>query len=596
MEKDRELHSIQTLATVEYLSEEAKEAVGLEDAVLLVFDTQQACMDAVKERKADAVLCDGYLAEYQLSAEMRYYNLEIKRVLNQEHGISMTVRSDDVALAGVLNKSLLYIDARAVSDYMLERNVYAMTSVSKFVEDNSGGIIAILFLLLLGVLLVTAHIIRDTRKIQKLMYKDVEIDIWNLNHLLYTGKKTLEADRGRHTYAIAYLNIAQFQHYKVVYGWTSGQRLLESVADVLSQCVRGKGEVCAKAEGDHFVLMLSSEMGEILNRLRNIGRLAEEYIFHDTQVHVELQIGVYFIPADSVDLRGALVCADQAIDFIRPNSGDRIRVFDETLEKAIRERHEQQRLLDAVEIEGNFATYYQAKVDVRTEKIVGAEALVRFLDPTAGGAVRAPGFFVPYYEQSGRIIEIDFFVFQCVCRMLRRRLDQGEKVVTISCNFSRIHFTKPGFIQRLLDVLEETQVPRELIEVEVTETLVMEEFQQKIAEQTLQELHTEGIRLSIDDFGSGYSSLGVIEKIPAAVIKLDRSFLLNQEDRERQVKIMRRIVDLADDLGAQIVCEGVETDRDVELMREIGANVAQGYRYCRPVPEEDFEGRLSASA
>ena len=241
MEKDRELHSIQTLATVEYLSEEAKEAVGLEDAVLLVFDTQQACMDAVKERKADAVLCDGYLAEYQLSAEMRYYNLEIKRVLNQEHGISMTVRSDDVALAGVLNKSLLYIDARAVSDYMLERNVYAMTSVSKFVEDNSGGIIAILFLLLLGVLLVTAHIIRDTRKIQKLMYKDVEIDIWNLNHLLYTGKKTLEADRGRHTYAIAYLNIAQFQHYKVVYGWTSGQRLLESVADVLSQCVRGKG-------------------------------------------------------------------------------------------------------------------------------------------------------------------------------------------------------------------------------------------------------------------------------------------------------------------------------------------------------------------
>ena len=311
---------------------------------------------------------------------------------------------------------------------------------------------------------------------------------------------------------------------------------------------------------------------------------------------MELQIGVYFIPADSVDLRGALVCADQAIDFIRPNSGDRIRVFDETLEKAIRERHEQQRLLDAVEIEGNFATYYQAKVDVRTEKIVGAEALVRFLDPTAGGAVRAPGFFVPYYEQSGRIIEIDFFVFQCVCRMLRRRLDQGEKVVTISCNFSRIHFTKPGFIQRLLDVLEETQVPRDLIEVEVTETLVMEEFQQKIAEQTLQELHTEGIRLSIDDFGSGYSSLGVIEKIPAAVIKLDRSFLLNQEDRERQVKIMRRIVDLADDLGAQIVCEGVETDRDVELMREIGANVAQGYRYCRPVPEEDFEGRLSASA
>ena len=165
-------------------------------------------------------------------------------------------------------------------------------------------------------------------------------------------------------------------------------------------------------------------------------------------------------------------------------------------------------------------------------------------------------------------------------------------MVTISCNFSRIHFTKPDFIQRFMTILEQTQIPRDLIEVEVTETLVMEEFQQKIAEQTLHELYELGIRLSIDDFGSGYSSLGVIEKIPAAVIKLDRSFLLNQEDRERQVKIMRRIVDLADDLGAQIVCEGVETDRDVELMREIGANVAQGYRYARPVPEPEFEQRL----
>ena len=124
----------------------------------------------------------------------------------------------------------------------------------------------------------------------------------------------------------------------------------------------------------------------------------------------------------------------------------------------------------------------------------------------------------------------------------------------------------------------------------------MEELQQKTAEQTMNDLHAKGIRLSIDDFGSGYSSLGVIEKIPASVIKLDRSFLLNQEDRGRQVKIMKRIVDLADDLSAQIVCEGVETDADVELMREIGANVAQGYRYARPVPENEFEARLSNNA
>lgn len=595
MEKNQESSAIETLAVVDYLREEAVQTMGGEDG-LLVFDSQQDCLTAVKEGQADAALCDGYLAEYQLSAEMRYHSLEIRRVLNQEHGVSMTVRDEDVLLAGVLNKTLLTVDARAVSDYMLERNLYAITSVSQFLEDNSVVIIIFLLLILVSVAAVAVHIFRDTKKIQKLMYKDVEIDIWNLNHLIYTGKKVLESDRGKHTYAIAYLNITQFQRYKVVYGWDNGQKLLASIADVLSRCVQGKGEICAKADGDHFVLMLSSEYGDIVERLKNIGGLIEEYVFHSIGSRIEIQAGLRFLSPNSEDLREAIICATQAIDFIQTGSGERVKAFDASLEDAIRERHERQQLLDSVSIDDNFATYYQAKVDVRTEKVVGAEALVRFLDPTAAGAVRSPGFFVPYYEQTGKVVDIDFFVLKCVCRMLRRRLDQNEPVVTISCNFSRMHFTKPDFVDHLMSIIEESGIPRELIEVEVTETLVMEELQQKMAEQTMHDLHTRGIRLSIDDFGSGYSSLGVIEKIPASVIKLDRSFLLNQEDRKRQVKIMKRIVDLADDLNAQIVCEGVETDADVELMREIGANVAQGYRYAKPVPESEFEMRLAESS
>lgn len=590
--RDREFNSIRTLAAVEYFQEPAAQMADLEVEVQ-IFSSQQDCLDAVRSGKADAALCDGYLAEYQLSAEMRYYDLEIRRVLNLEHGVSMTVRSEDEQLEGILNKTLLTIDARAVNDYMLERNLYSITSVSQFVEDNSVAIIILLLLLLTAVIAVAVHIVRDTRKIQKLMYKDVEIDIWNLNHLIYKGKKALEFDRGRHTYAIVYLNIAQFQRYNVVYGWSNGQKLLASIADVLSRCVQGKGETCAKADGDHFVLLLSSEYGDIVERTKNISALIEEYIFRNVGSSIELQAGVRFLPPDSDDIREALVCANQAIDFLHSGSGERVKVFDASLEEAIRERHERQKLLDSISIDGNFATYYQAKVDVRTEKIVGAEALVRFLDPTAAGAVRSPGYFVPYYEQTGRVVDVDFFVLQCVCRMLRRRLDLGQKVVTISCNFSRLHFTKPGFVEHLIGVIEQERVPKELIEVEVTETLVMEELQQKIAEQTLQDLHARGIHLSIDDFGSGYSSLGVIEKIPASVIKLDRSFLLNQEDRERQVKIMKSIVDLAGDLDAQIVCEGVETDADVELMREIGANIAQGYRYAKPVPGSEFEMRLA---
>ena len=581
---------------MDYLAGEAGNVVDLESTSLLLCNTQQECMDAVKDGRADAVLCDGYLAEYLLSAEMRYYDLEVKSVLSGEHGISMACRGNDTQLAGILGKTILTIDARAVNDYMLERNVYSLASVSQFIQNHSFSIILILLLVMTVIILGAVRTVRDTMRIRKLMYKDVEIDIGNLNYLIYWGKRTLLPERMRQSYAMAYLNIVQFQRYKVVYGWNNGHKLLVSIAGALSQCVNGKGEVCAKADGDHFAILLSAEEGDVTKRVKEIEAFVEERIFQDTGNKVEIQMGVYYIPQSSVDLRGAIVCASQAIDFIQDSGDGNIKVYDDSIEKIIRDRHEREQLLDSVEIEGNFATYYQAKVDVRTEKIVGAEALVRFLDPTEKGAVKSPGFFVPYYEQTGRVTEIDFFVLRCVCRMLRRRLDRGDAVVAVSCNFSRMHFTKPDFADRFEKVLEEYHVPKELIEVEITETLVMEEMEEQTAEQTLDELHLKGVRLSIDDFGAGYSSLGVIEKIPASVIKLDRSFLLNQGDRDRQVKIMKSIVDLADELGAQIVCEGVETEADVELMREIGARVAQGYRYARPVPEAEFEARLTENA
>ena len=168
-------------------------------------------------------------------------------------------------------------------------------------------------------------------------------------------------------------------------------------------------------------------------------------------------------------------------------------------------------------------------------------------------------------------------------------MDEGRRVVPVSCNFSRMHFVKEGFPEKIKAVLNKYQVPKELIEVEITETLVVEEMQQQKVKENVAILKERGVHLSIDDFGSGYSSLGVFEQIPASVIKLDRSFLLNNENRTRQVQIMRNIVNLARDLEAQVVCEGVETEGDTELMMEIGAYVAQGYRYCKPVPEEVFE-------
>ncbi len=594
MKNKGSLRDLSTLATVSYLHTDASRAVDTGSVHVVSYNTQQECLDAVQTGSADAALCDGYLAEYMLSTVLRYNRMEVKSVLSGEHDVSMVIRKNEAtALGGILNKTITPVDARTVSDYMLANNVYSLMTVDRFLRNNSVGIIALLSILIIAILLTAWHIISKNKKIQKLMYKDTGMDIWNLNYLIYRGSAELLPERRDRQYAVAYLNVSQFRHYNIIYGWNAGQRLLESVVDVLAQSVEEKKEIYARNQSDRFVMLLAYEDREaFLERVDRLLQAIGKRIYDDTENHMAIHMGIYFIPPGSSDLRTAVNYAVQANDSLRDSRISELKVYDASFEKEIKERHEREKLLDSVEVDRDFVTYYQPKVDIRTEKIIGAEALIRFLDPSDFGKVKSPAFFVPYFEQTGRVTELDFFVLECVCRMMRRRLDAGRKIVTVSCNFSRKHFMKPGFPERFEAVLEKYKISKEYIEVEVTETVVVEELQLSTVKKTLDILREKGIRISIDDFGSGYSSLGIFEQIPASVIKLDRSFLLNQEDRDRQVKIMRGIVNLGRELKAQIVCEGVETDDDVALMREIGAYVAQGYRYSKPVPEEEFEKKL----
>ncbi len=327
-------------------------------------------------------------------------------------------------------------------------------------------------------------------------------------------------------------------------------------------------------------------------RLMDIADGISSRIHQETGIPMSLAIGAGCLEDGDDDLRRALSESIQLVDSLKSSYRNIVQIYDDKLRARLKEEHEREKLLESVDINQDFAAFYQAKVDIRNESIVGAEALVRFKDPTAEGAIRAPGFFVPYYERTGRIRDIDFFVMESVCKMLRRRIDEGRTVVPVSCNFSRIHFTEDSFPEKFETTINKYQIPKDLIEVEITETLVVEEVQQQKVMEIVDILRKKGIRLSIDDFGSGYSSLGVFEQIPASVIKLDRSFLLNNENRTRQVCIMKNIVNLAKDLNAQVVCEGVETENDTALMMEIGAYVAQGYHYCKPVAENVFEKML----
>ncbi len=593
MEKDKKFEDIRTAVTVPELESEAARLIGNENVSYVVENSSEECLARLNSGDADAALCDGYLAEYLIGSKLKYSNLKITNVLNSEHSVYMVIYKDNNSqLQGILEKSIGKIDVKAINEYTLKETVYPMMGVKAFVQEHSIAIVLGLLALIVAIVTVGTHIIRNNLKIQQLLYKDTGMDIWNLNYLLVRGEHRLLPER-KVSYAVVCVNILRLRRYNVIYGWDAGEELLEIVRKMLQSCVDEKMEICARSYGDHFVLLLAWEDWDaFLERLQELQHRVRDAIYKRTENHMSLQLGVYPIPMNDSDLHEAVDCANQALEMIGNENADEIKVYDESFEAMLKERHEREKLLESVGLEGNFVAYYQNKVDIRTGKIVGAEALVRFLDPTADGAVKSPFYFVPYYEQTGRIVEIDFFVMEAVCRMLRRRMDAGKGIVPVSCNFSRMHFAKPGFPERFEAVLEKYQIPKELIEVEITETLVVEELQQQTVKETLDVLRERGIRLSIDDFGAGYSSLGVFEQIPASVVKLDRAFMLNQENHERQVKIMRGIVKLTDELGAQLVCEGVETEKDVALMNEIEAYVAQGYFYSKPVPEAEFEEKL----
>ena len=593
LDKDNVVKNVKKVATVECFDGEIHHLMDSEEVEIVIYENQKECLKAVEKGEVSAALCDGYYAENLLKSDYSFKNLKIESVFSGEYNISMIMNVDiDEILRSILTKVIGYIEPNEINEYVLKAGEYRAFSLAAFIQDNSYIIISLLIVVMIIVVLVARHIIKDSKKIQKLMYRDGTFDIWNMNYFVFWGEKKILPE-AKKNYAVVYTNISQFRRFNIIYGWNAGERILKCVVDVLRDAVEKRVEICARQQGDRFSLLLAyDEEDELRKRLEEIKTDIEKKIYKATDNKMRIYLGVYYLKENDVDLKLAGNYANQALEYVIGDKKDDIKFYDESLEVIIKERHEKEKLLEAADVNKDFLAFYQSKVDIRTGKIVGAEALVRFADPSDGGRIKAPGFFVPYYEQTGRIIDIDFFVFESACKLIRRRMDEGKPVVVISCNFSRMHFVKSGFAEKFAAVLEKYNIPKDLIEIEITETLVVEELQHNMVKKTLEVIKEKGFRLSIDDFGAGYSSLGVFEQIPASVIKLDRSFLLNQEDRDRQVKIMRGIVKLTKELEAQVVCEGVENENDVELMREIGAHVAQGYYYSKPIPEKDFEELL----
>ena len=237
-----------------------------------------------------------------------------------------------------------------------------------------------------------------------------------------------------------------------------------------------------------------------------------------------------------------------------------------------------------------FVVYMQPKVNLRTNQIDGAEALIRW--KKMDGRIIFPNDFIPVFEKNKSITLLDFYVYDEVCKYIRQRMDMGKKVVRISVNVSRVHLMSiDELVNYIKSLLTKYKIPPQYLEFELTETVFSDKMDDTII--LMKKLREElGVMVSMDDFGSGYSSLNVLTKLPLDVLKLDKDFLKDFENDPDEKIIIPSVIDMAKKLNLSVVCEGVETKEQVAFLQDVGCDYAQGYFYSKPIPVEQFNELL----
>lgn len=386
-------------------------------------------------------------------------------------------------------------------------------------------------------------------------------------------------------FALMHYDINKFTVINNSVGYKVGDQILQQIAQILQ--ANSENEIIGKGEGDNFfVLKEYIDHEEIIDEVLLISSKIEDLdIWKKIKVNPAIKTGIVFLHKEDLDIRTAI---DKAFIVKRTLKNiykseyviyeDEIGIYEFEAKKIVDDMHEA--------LENNeFKVYYQPKINLISGEITGAEALARWDHPELG--LLSPERFIPIFEKNGFIIELDKYVLKEVCRNMRSWKESGYKVVPISVNVSRVHFLYSNFVSDYNEIKEKYKVDNSLIEIEITESVAFSNMNVEEVFAVMREFKNFGFEISIDDFGSGYSCLGLLKEMPIDTLKLDKMFLHNIEERNSQV-IVSNIVNMAKNLNLSVVSEGVETDFQVEFLKGIGCDTAQGFAFARPQPVDKF--------
>ncbi len=446
----------------------------------------------------------------------------------------------------------------------------------------------VVFVLLLGMLLAIVMLRRGSIKdIERVAYYDELTGLPNLVYFKMLIARELKRNPDKR-YTIVKIDIVNFKAINEMYSFDMGNRVIKLMAEI-GERVTDPDFMQARIDADEFLLFSSYEYFEMLHEGRhNHERMFHEHMTEISKHHFNFNYGRYVIEPGDTDVNAIVDRVSLAHSHAKNQRNNPICDYDNRFKERVLRMTEISNKMDGALENDEFRLFLQPKYDIAKNKVVGAEALVRWIEED--GKLIYPNDFIPVFEQNGFITRLDVNMLMLVCKFLRSRIEKGLPIVPISVNFSRLHFLSDDFVDQLVRVVDLYGVPREYIEIELTETTIL--GHEELLDAMFKRMHALGLRMSMDDFGSGYSSLGLLKNLEVDVIKLDRSFFADCDDARRGNLVVRSMVYMAQALGIETVAEGVETKEQVEFLRSVGCDVAQGYYYAKPMPPSDFEALI----
>ncbi len=529
--------------------------------------------------------------EFVLSFDA-FKNAEFHDGTNFEEVVADFQNSESGSISYTLNGVKKYGEYRPIeiNDWTLFFEISEET-VSESVAIISARMIELSSVLVISAVFTLLYLMSSKNKAAKTLEKVALYDeltgLPNLIKFKMVVEETLNKYPDKN-FAMVKMDTVNFKAINDLFGFEDGNRVIRAVADT-SRIVRDELFIKARVSAEEFMMFgtvdhfndLEDKSIAYEEEFKNSLPGFEEYKF-------KFRYGRYFINENEIDVNDIIHKTSIAHSFAKKDNSRNIWDYDESFRKKFLKETEIENKMHKALANKEFKAYLQPKYDIVSGKISGAEALVRWIE--ADGGTVYPSDFIPLFEQNRFIVELDKYMLRSVCEMLKSWKEQGKECLQTSVNFSRLHIRHPNFVKDIKEIVTSYGIETKYIEVELTESTVLENEQE--LKVLLKDLQKEGFLVSIDDFGSGYSSLGMLKNFKVDTLKLDRSFFIDldgEEECDRGDLVVESVVKLAKDLGMYTVAEGIETIEQKLFLEKIKCDAAQGYLFAKPMPVADFE-------